>query len=179
MINLRCESDHTVTLTILKAFQGNLKRRSSEDIDNLIISLKEEGLLMPLAVWENDNRFNILDGHARFEALMRMAFEDASILEQEIPIIRVFAETEEDAKKALLQITSSYGKVTKKGITSFVASIPNYVLPAPVVVKAFAPVAQRKAEVDTTSVILKLRVPKEMVKRLTEVLKGVEGVTIL
>jgi hypothetical protein len=178
MFNIKCKTEDTITLTALRQFQGTLKKRSESDITALIQSLNEDGLLMPFALWQHDGQCSILDGHARYEAMIRMAIDDPNVLSMELPIILIDVATEDEAKKALLQITSSYGRVSKKGLVNFTASIANYTAMAPIAVKVMAPVkAIEKPPVDT--VILKLKVKKDMVQRLTEVLGGVEGVAIL
>jgi hypothetical protein len=159
-------------------FQGDLKKRTTSDIDLLIQSIKTDGLLMPFAIWIRSETCDILDGHARYEALVRMAIEDATILTQPLPCIPVDAENEDDAKKALLQITSSYGRVTKKGLVHFTASIPNYTAVAPIAVKVMAPVTA-KPKVESDTVVLRLKISKDKVHRLTEVLRGVDGIEIL
>jgi hypothetical protein len=178
MLNIKCNTTDTITLTALRQFQGSLKKRSDSDIATLIQSLNADGLLMPFALWVHDGLCSILDGHARYEALIRMAIDDPAILSMELPVIAIDVETEDEAKRALLQITSSYGRVTKKGLVDFTASIANYTAMAPIAVKVMAPVkAVEKPPADT--VVLRLKVKKDMVKRLTEVLSGVEGVAIL
>lgn len=182
MLKIRCKSEDHTTLSVLRQFQGTLKKRSGEDIEKLSASILSDGLLMPLAIWNHDEICSILDGHARYEALIRMSIDDPTILEQPIPIILINAEDENEAKRMLLQITSSYGTVNKKGLISFVASIPDYtVQSAPIVVKTLGigkiQAPQHVKEPDT--VVLRLEVHKEMVGKLTEVLKNVEGVRVL
>ena len=182
MITVKCKTESSLTLTELKQFQGALKKRSAEDIENLIQSIQTDGLLMPIAIWNDGTQCNILDGHARFVALIKMAIEDTSILTQPLPVVEINAASEEDAKKALLQITSSYGRITKKGLESFVATIPNYVVKAPVVVKvesAALKVASVPKVKETDTVILRLQVKKDMVAQIANILAGVEGVTVL
>jgi hypothetical protein len=182
MFQIKCQAENTVTLAQLRQFQGDLKKRNPSDIDDLISSIKEDGLLMPLAIWENGEICSILDGHARYEAFVKMAVEDPTILTTQLPVIIIKAADEAEAQKALLQITSSYGKVTKKGLAAFVAKIPNYTSVAPIVVKTMKPVKAQSTgakAVDVDAVTLKLKVNKNMVIKLTELLAGVEGVTIL
>jgi hypothetical protein len=184
IFEIKCETKDNVTLSQLRQFQGNLKKRSTTDVDNLIASIKEDGLLMPLAIWQHDDTASILDGHARYEAFVKMAIEDPSILSMALPCVIIKAPDEAEAKKALLQITSSYGHVTKKGLINFTASIPNYKATAPIVLKTIgngglvAPTKMPKV-LESSTVVLRLQVPKDMVGRLTEVLKAVEGVVVL
>jgi hypothetical protein len=184
VFDIKCKTENTVTLVDLKQFQGNLKKRSSADIDALTQSIKEDGLLMPIALWQHDGICSILDGHARYEAFVRMAIEEPEILTASLPCIIIDVATEAEAQKALLQITSQYGHVTKKGLQSFVAQIPEYKLAAPIVIKTLGTGIGEirevpKKAVDDGMVVLKVKVHKDMVKRLTEVLSGVEGVSVL
>jgi hypothetical protein len=177
MIQIKCTAPDTVTLGALTPFQGDLKKRTSRDLDALILSILTEGLLMPLAVWQTGDKLMILDGHGRYAALARMALTDASIITQELPVIRVNAPDEETARKALLQITSSYGKISGSGIAKFMVSIPNY--KAPVVSKVHLHTEKVKATAPTSDmVIVRLRVPKDMVQKLTPLLKQLDGVEI-
>jgi hypothetical protein len=180
MFTIKCKTENAITLTELRQFQGNLKKRSENDVNALINSLNEDGLLMPFAIWKQENGgiCSILDGHARYEAMIRMAIDDPVILNTPLPVIFIENNDENEAKRALLQITSAYGHITKKGLLDFTATIPNYTPVAPIAVKVMTPVSVKKqAESDT--VVLRLSVKKDMVAKLTEVLGSVEGVNIL
>ena len=113
MIKVMCQTPEVIRLQELTPFQGDLKRRTSKDIKSLASSILSEGLLMPFAVWKHDGVNSLLDGHGRYSALIELALEDNSISEQAFPVVYIEAETEEQAKKSLLQITSSYGKITR------------------------------------------------------------------
>lgn len=60
---------------------------------------------------------------------MKLCESDHEIASQTFPVVYVDAETEEEARKALLQITSSYGKVTGWGVKEFTKTIPSYRAP--------------------------------------------------
>lgn len=175
MIEIKCSTPDKVLLTDMTPFQGELKKRTEQVIKDLSQSLVEDGLLMPFAIWKSDKNY-ILDGHGRMQALVRLALDDARILEQEYPVIVIEAETEDDARKALLQITSTYGRFNKAAVLEFAKPVINY--RAPVLNTA----VERKPRVETKAidrVILRLGVAKDKVKQLTSLLKEVEGVEIL
>jgi hypothetical protein len=65
MVEIKCSTKDTIKLTDCVAFQGNLKKRTQQNIDELKQSLSTEGLLMPFAVWVHDNTSYLLDGHGR------------------------------------------------------------------------------------------------------------------
>jgi hypothetical protein len=183
MIPIKCETGAHLPLTVLRPFQGNLKRRTPAEIAALQASLKEDGLQMPFAVWDDGGTYRILDGHGRYAALVGLALEDASILAAEYPVVQVEAACEEDARKSLLQITSSYGTVNKEGIASFIAPIVHYERAAPVVLKAgvlkAAPVKGREPLDGAAYTIIRIKCPKNEAPRLKALLTQVDGVSIL
>lgn len=148
MIGIRCESRDSLRLQEMAPFQGELKSRTRGQLEELKSSISSEGLLAPFFVWRSSGGNWLLDGHARLEALSSLAKDDPSILEQDLPVVGVEAGSVDEAKKALLQITSQYGKVTKEGAAKFCASIPEYRAPAvSCLFKAAAPVKERAIEI--------------------------------
>lgn len=180
MIKINCESDSTLKLTDMVPFQGNLKKRTDNDIKELIESLTHEGLMMPFAIWKHEDKNYLLDGHGRKEAITKLAVDDAKLLTEEWPVIYVNAENEEDARKALLQITSAYGKVTKSGYKQFCVSIPDY--KAPVINKFVTkPVKAKEPKVQAVSdnVVLKVKIKRDKLDQVKEIFKQFDFIEIL
>lgn len=175
MIQIKCATEHTVSLTEMVPFQGDLKKRSNSDLAELGATLKTDGLITPFVLWSNDDKLMILDGHGRRESLIKLALDDISILEQQFPYIKIDAESEDEARQALLQINSQYGKINKQGLIHFVSLIPNY--KAPVVTKYSKP-AKIKQQIQSDKVVVRLMVPKASVEQLTALLKQVDGVEV-
>lgn len=180
-MEIKCKTKDTIKLTDCVPFQGNLKKRTDTDLAELKESLLREGLLMPFAVWVHDDKKYLLDGHGRKEVLMKMANEDASLLSINWPCIFIEADNEDEARKALLQITSSYGKITKTGVKQFTVSIPNYVAPS---IKKFVPKPASekkvKAKVDsTTKQIIKIRIAQDKVAEVLDILKQFDFIEVL
>lgn len=182
MIEIKCITKDTISLTEAVPFQGNLKKRTQQDIDQLKESLLHEGLLMPFAIWCCDDKKMLLDGHGRKEALIQMAVEDPSLLTMKWPCVYIEAATENDARKALLQITSSYGKITKMGVKQFCASIPDYKAPS---IQKFIPKQDiktenkdRKAKV-SDSKIIRVKVPKDKFEQVIEIFKQFDFIEII
>lgn len=183
MIKINCETKDKIRLTECVPFQGKLKKRTEGDILELKHSLETEGLMMPFAIWLHDGKKYLLDGHGRKEALVRMAVDDAALLNVDWPCVFIDAKTEEDARKALLQITSSYGKITKLGVKQFTASIPNYIAPsiAKFVAKPKAvessdkPISVPKAQKS----IIRIRVEKERFAQVLDILKQFDFIEVL
>lgn len=183
-MEIKCTTKDTIKLTECVPFQGNLKKRTAQDIAELKDSLLREGLLMPFAVWDHDDKKYLLDGHGRKEALVQLAVEDANLLNVDWPCIYIKADTEDDARKALLQITSSYGKITKTGVKQFTVSIPDY--KAPSIAKFIAkPVTKKVEAVDPVQrpnqdkVILKVSVTKEKVSEVKKILEQFDFIKVL
>ena len=180
MIKINCESKDSIKLTDMVPFQGNLKKRTEQDIKELTESLSNEGLMMPFAIWVHEDKKYLLDGHGRKEALTKLAVEDASLLSVDWPCIYISAETEDDARKALLQITSSYGKVTRSGYKQFCVSIPEYHAP---VIQKFIPKPKtenkpvQKQKSDKT--ILKIRVKNDKVAQVLDIFKQFDFIEVL
>ena len=180
MVNIKCEGvKATAKLVEMIAFQGNLKKRTDKDIDELAQSLKTEGLLMPFAIWPSNDGYKLLDGHGRVAALQKLAVEDPSILEQKLPVIFIEKETEEEARKALLQITSSYGKITKKGALDFVKTIPTYSAPAINKFVKYQHKAVAKPVKDDTVKVIRLQVPADKVEAIKATLKQIPEIKVL
>lgn len=183
MITIKCETKDSILLTEVTPFQGTLKKRTSEDISGLIASLGREGLLMPLAIWKHEDKNYLLDGHGRVEALWELAKEQPDIIETPLPCIYIEADTEDNARKALLQITSSYGKITKKGVESFMISIPDYV--APSVAKFVAKPVETKAKPvkdstpKVTHKVLKVRIPMDKVDEVIKIFERIDFIEVL
>ena len=180
MITIKCKTQDTVKLDECVPFQGNLKRRTTQDLQALKHSLETEGLLMPFVLWVHDGKKLLLDGHARHQALMSMSDNEdgAYILARDWPCIYVEAETEDDARKALLQITSQYGKITKAGVSKFMATIPNYTAPSVSKFTAKAPKKTTAKKVEGFQV-LRVRVPVDKYAQVLEIFKQVSYIEVL
>lgn len=174
MIKLKCSAEHTCCLTKMTPFQGNLKVRSKKDLDALYESLVTDGLLMPFALWPSEDKLYILDGHGRYQAMVNAALNDISVLEQEFPYIRIDAETEEDARKALLQIVSTYGRINKDGVVHFAAPVIGYKAP---IIKTRNTVVKHEVS-ESKEQIIRLRVPKDKADDLKKLLKTVDWVEV-
>lgn len=176
MIKVMCETTDTIKLSELTPFQGDLKTRTKKDLQELTKSLKEEGLLMPFAVWQQEDTNYLLDGHRRLEVLIDMALIDETILEQDFPVLFIKADTEEQARKSLLQITSSYGRVTREGVTKFCAIIPNYKAPS---INRFMKPVGKKLKEPSMEQIIRIAVPNDKATAVRELFKSVGYIRVL
>lgn len=190
MIKVNCKAADTLKLTEMKPFQGKLKKRTPQDIEALKKSLMDEGMMMPFVIWrkpgdpeaETSTEVNmyLLDGHGRKEALVQLAVDDPELLEFQWPVIYVDASDEDAARKALLQITSQYGKITKIGYKAFTATIPDYKAPcvAKFIPKPVSDKPKVKAKVPDT-VILKIRVKRDKLDQVKAVFGQFDFIEVL
>lgn len=184
VIRILSNTKDTLKVGEMSEFQGKLKHRSPKQIEALAESLLSEGLIMPFVIWRHDGKNLLLDGHGRYKAIQYLAEKNVAdggegILQQDFPVLYVDAQTEEEAKKALLQISSRYGNVTRKGAAAFCATIPQYRAP---VLKPFAPkemsVKRYKAKA-TDRTILRVSVPNDIAEEVKKMLMEVPSIRVL
>lgn len=179
MISILCDTPDKVTLGELIPFQGNLKKRTTGDIKSLAGSIQSEGLIMPFAVWKDNTGRNILlDGHGRLAALTELALTDTDVASQQFPVLYITADTEDEARKHLLQITSSYGRFNKQGVIKFCATIPEYKAPA---INKY--VHNKKVKRETvehkTTAIIRIEVPADKEAEVRDLLMQVSYIKVL
>jgi hypothetical protein len=177
MIKVKCSTPDTLCVTQMTPFQGDLKKRTAKDINELVASINTDGLLMPFAIWHNGDSNMILDGHGRFQAIMQIVMtQDATVLTQELPVLVIDAASEEEARKVLLQITSTYGKIKKEGVIKFASSV---VSNAPVLKLATPKVSKVVKAAACNKKYIKLLVADDCYAKLLELLRNVDGVEVL
>lgn len=98
----------------LQNFQGDLKELSPESGEKLEASFMRHGNIAPVFIWES----NILDGRQRIRTLLRLRNKGVAIPE-ELPCVKIKAESEKEAKRFLLQYVSQQGRVTEDGLYAF------------------------------------------------------------
>ena len=65
-----------IDINMLEPFNENpFKLCSSEDLEELAESIKDEGLLNPIILWKQEDSYTILSGHNRIEALKLLGYE--------------------------------------------------------------------------------------------------------
>lgn len=102
--------DH-VPVSSLEPFQGDLKDLSEREYKKLKKSILENGLIVPFFVWLETGK--LLDGHQRSRVFIREGWS------LDVPIVYISADSEQDAKKKLLVISSQYGRITQDGFDAF------------------------------------------------------------
>lgn len=118
-IQIKCEAATTLPLDSLLEFQGGLKKLTKANREKLMTSIINNGFIAPIFVWCNDGKFMLLDGHQRLSTLNYMRENDWII--PDLPVAFVEADNEQDARKKLLHITSSYGEFDEVELDKWLA----------------------------------------------------------
>jgi len=106
-IKIKCQGAGTLPLESLTQFQGNLKTITPANLKKLRSRIIDSGFVAPIFIWQHEGKNYILDGTQRLLALKSLQGEGYHI--PELPVAYVEADNEEDARKKLLSITSTYG----------------------------------------------------------------------
>lgn len=101
--------------------QGNLKDLSESNYNKLKKSLTEFGFIVPLFIWKHEGKNYIIDAHQRHRVLMKEQAQPFLL-----PYVEIEADSEKEAKKRLLVISSQYGKITQEGFDEFAFDIEDY-----------------------------------------------------
>jgi len=115
VINIDCEGTAYLDIDELKNFQGNLKELHEDDYNKLKESILSEGFKFPVFIWGK----NIIDGHGRIFVVRKLMSEGYK-LSGKIPVIKINAKNEKQAKKLILLLNSKYQKITKQGLYEFI-----------------------------------------------------------
>lgn len=130
-IQIKCKGSMTLELEQLTPFQGGLKDLSKENYDKLRKQILELGFSEPICVWKDESGprpvYNILNGHQRVRVLSEMKRSEGYKVPR-LPVVEVEAESEFEAKKKVLSLTSQFGEITNESLFEF-ASIANIDLP--------------------------------------------------
>lgn len=104
-------------------FQKSLKDLTTDNYNRLKLSIMEHGVIAPWFVYDNadawvidkygDDALPCADGHQRLRLFMNEQWY------MPVPIVRISAENEQDAKMKLLVITSQMGRITAEGFSEF------------------------------------------------------------
>lgn len=97
----------------LTYFQDDLKSLSTANYNRLRKSLLENGIIVPVFIWENNGKLLIIDGHQRFRVMQKEKWKI------DLPVVRIDASDIQDAKKKLLVISSQYGTVDQESFDTF------------------------------------------------------------
>ena len=124
MIEIKCKGADTLPIDRILEFQGGLKELSKENEKKLRNSILKFGFIAPLFLWDDHGEWKLLDGHQRIKTLLKMRKEGYDI--PLLPVDYIEADSEEDAKRKLLHITSQYGEFTVDGFENFTFGLDGF-----------------------------------------------------
>ncbi len=116
-IRITCKGVGTVALEEVTGIQGNLKKISRKNLEMLKNRILKRGFNVHYHIWKNHGKNYLLDGHQRTRALLELQAQGYFV--PELPFSIVEASSLEDAKDALLGISSQYGEFTMEGLREF------------------------------------------------------------
>jgi DNA modification methylase len=96
----------------------NLKELSSDSVEKLKTSLKNNSFVMPFHVWQDGEKTWILDGHHRQKALQLLK-DEGNEIPNLLPATFIDCEDIKEASKLVLIYTSQYAKITQQGLHDF------------------------------------------------------------
>jgi len=112
-IIVACEGQSTLDIRDMVPIQKDLKELTKENYEKLKKQIVDKGFSAPFFIWDN----KILDGTQRHRVLTKMREEGWTI--PKLPIVKVHAKNEKEAKSKLLSFASQYGKMTSDGLYEF------------------------------------------------------------
>jgi hypothetical protein len=133
-IRITCKVSDFLPLEYIEKFQGNLKKRTKKEIEQIITSILKFGFAFPFFVWQNEGHNWCLDGHGRILAIQAMTrafyvLDEAGKLQvkkelpppvPEFPVVFIEAKNKEEAKQLLLRCESRYGIIEIDGFREFI-----------------------------------------------------------
>jgi len=117
-LRVTCKVTDFLPYDQIEPLQGNLKKRTDEQLNKICRSMIKHGWAFPEFIWHNEGHNYCLDGHGRQEAIPRLIKMGYVI--PLIPIVYIEAKDKAEAKELLLKCISQYGTVTKEGFIEFV-----------------------------------------------------------
>ena len=117
-ILINCLAKYSLSLDELTIFQGNLKDLSDANYEKIKKSILDHGIISPWHIWNNKDKFNILDATQRTRALLKMRDEGYKI--PKVPVVFIIAKSIAEAKRMVLALTSQYGNMTHDGLHEFI-----------------------------------------------------------
>lgn len=124
-IRLSCQTANHESLSSLRPFQGKFKGIGEEDKAKLKKQILQLGICSPFAVWVNEGKSCVLDGHQRLQVLKEMLADKEGELgpingvEEAVPVIYVHPKDADEAVRMVLGLASTYGRVNSNGLRKF------------------------------------------------------------
>lgn len=118
IIPIRCGGDF-LPLAELEPFQGELKSLDKKSYKRLRANLESYGIRFPVFIWRHEGHTYTIDGHQRALVLKDMIADGWVLIDNEIPVVEIQADSEQEAKQLILLATSQYGKTNPDALYEF------------------------------------------------------------
>ena len=120
-INIKCKGSTEVNIDDLQDVQGEVKFLPSENLQKLLTSLEKNGFCEPFVIWRENQESKpvVIAGNQRLKAIKK-ARELGWLLPLGFPAVEVEAENLQQAKKILLSLASTFGRVDKHHLEHFI-----------------------------------------------------------
>ncbi len=118
-VKVICSGAGLVDIEQMIPFQGAFKKLTTENYKRLRMQLLETGIAAAATIWEKKGKKYLLDGHQRREALMKMRAE--GIMVPPLPVVFTQCADDEDARRKILALASTYGEVNEDFLQEFTA----------------------------------------------------------
>lgn len=117
-IDVTCKGMDLIHFQLLRDLQGDLKRRTKPQVQNLKDKIIQYGFSFPFFVWTApDGSFWTIDGHGRLQALNELKAEGYEV--PLLPYDLIEAKDRKEAKEKLLIMNSRFGAITNEGLYNF------------------------------------------------------------
>jgi hypothetical protein len=120
-IEIKCGYDKLYQYDELTRSQGDLKHITKDATQKLINSIKNNGIVFPIYVWQNDGKNYIIGGHHRSAVIHNL--QKAGWKIAGIPAVHVKASSMDEAKKFVLLDSSQYAAIDKKKFGDFLGEL--------------------------------------------------------
>lgn len=112
----------------LEPLQGKLKEMTAENFQKLRSWILDDGFNFPFFVWRSPDDADlrhIIDGHGRRHVLLHLRDQEGYAI-PELPCVEIEAASYEEAKRKVLNASSSFNSMTNDGLYEFMmgAQIP-------------------------------------------------------
>ncbi len=115
---IQCKGEKNIPINELRFLQGDLKKLPGLEYGKLKNEILELGFSEPVSIWQDKDKYYILNGHQRIAALLKMQ-KEGIIIPKTIPVATIEAKDIKEAKMKLLALTSQYGRATDEGLRLF------------------------------------------------------------
>lgn len=118
-ISIRCAGADNFDIEDLHPFQDDIKTMTPSTLKKLENVILSQGFSEPIAVWQNDGRNWILNGHQRHTALQSLRSRGWFV--PPVPVAIVEAADEDEARKKVITLASQFGDFNQDHLLEFVA----------------------------------------------------------